>query len=147
MKFLITLLFDFSATWTEGYRDRHGDAHPNSDWKMRGLLCLIAGLMSALIDPRLTYLIDVARHTSISALLFSALFPYWINYIHLKNKVTAYIIPFGLMTRQEKFDHIVNHMSDTAWPDRDPSWRSLGWKRRMAINATLLCLALILFLL
>lgn len=150
----ITLLFPMP---TEGYRDRKGDAHPNSDWITRGIFCCISGLLVSFLWNQRTDLIimDAIRFSFVSSLLFAALFPYYINWVHLKNKVTSYktyrinngkswvyTYPYGTLTKKEIFDHVVGHLSDTAWPDKTWWWRRLGWKGRMIINSIILCIAI-----
>lgn len=162
MKLLIIFISSLFPTWNEAYRDRHGDAHPNSDWKVRGVQCLITGLLSALIlvnqDFRMAitswqFYINWVKFTISSALTFAALFPYYINFIHLKNGVTTYSHPngkyymFGFLSRKEKFDHIVNHLSKSAWPDKTVWWRRLGWKWRMVISAVFLISAILIIVL
>lgn len=166
MKILFVILLLILPAWMEVYRDRKGDSHPNNDWQLRTFFCLISGVFSALLLPLSTYLIDLARYVAISGLWFSVIFPYWINYVHLKNGVTSYHkllekrytgmgiefisrrtggLQWSTMTSEEKFDHIVNHMSDTAWPDRIVWWRQLGWKCRAIVNAVLLCISIIIW--
>lgn len=160
MKFIIIFLAALTPTWFEGIRDRKGDSHPNSDWKLRGLLCFITAALSAFFF-RDNFWIDTIKYTVSSALLFAALFPYYINWIHLKNGVTTYkvvktwddgrVVPmyykYNLLERKEIFDHIVNHMSDKAWPDKLVWWRQIGWKWRMVINTTFLIAAILLIVL
>lgn len=140
------------------------------------MFCIIAGVFSAFTLELSDYWIDVIRYTSIATIWFGVVFPYWINYVHLRNGITSFIrkrpskpgevtlssaspvmaygvflikeaIPFGLLTDEEKFDHIVNHMSDTAWPDKIVWWRQLGWKGRAIVNAIALCISIVIWIL
>lgn len=143
---LLSLLFPSAF---EVRRDRNGDAHPNSDWKLRGLLCVITGALVAFIHDG-NFIINTIRYTATSICFFASVFPYWINYIHLKNKVTTYChdhiyIQFEKLTRKEIIYHVSNHLSLTAWPDRVVWWRQLGGRVRSIINCIILITGLIIY--
>lgn len=46
---ILGLLILSAPTAFEVIRDRHGDAHPNSDWKLRTILCIISGGVFTLV--------------------------------------------------------------------------------------------------
>lgn len=159
MKVLIIFIGLLFPTWFEKRRDRNGDAHPNNDWKFRGLLCILAGATLALVYESRPFdfwqfLFDFNRFTIASILFFSSIFPYWINYTHLKNGVTTFagipkhhIYSYRLLTRTEVFFHVVNHLSKKAWPDKESWWMALGWKGRAFVNGSLLLIGILLCLL
>lgn len=149
MKIIFCLMLALFPSYAEMYRDRLGDAHPNDDWKMRGVFCLLSGAISAKLFPLdQPYLLDLLRYTFLSVCIFSAVFPYWINYVHLKNGVTWYIyqnraVPFNLLNSNEIFKHITGHLSRTAWPDKTYWWRQLGWKKRLIINCIIIVVGIL----
>lgn len=152
MKIFIAFLFLIFPTWFEGYRDRNGDAHPNNDWKLRGIICLISGIVATIILPKSEWMIlDFLRYSTSSILLFTSVFPYWINFIHLKNGVTRYngipkthIYNFKNLNSNEVLDHVVKHLSDTAWPDKEKWYRAFGWGGRLIAYLLILCVAILL---
>jgi len=154
IKIILSLFFLKLPTWFEVYRDRKGDAHPNSDWKLRGITCLLVGATASIIINHLTWG-SFACYTIASVCFFTGIFPYWINYVHLRNGVTHLkyksnthtLIPFSLATKKEVFDHVVNHLSTKAWPDKEPFWINLGWKNRLYINIGIVVVGYIFFIL
>lgn len=160
---ILGLIILLAPTIFEIIRDRHGDAHPNSDWKFRANLCIGAGLFVALIHNEpiyWPYLISLIRYSFIAGLLFAAIFPYWINWVHLKNGVTEVRVKIPSVggklivdgfaeyfecSKKEVFMHVVSHLSKSAWPDKTWWWRAIGWQGRLLVNVIILSAALYLY--
>jgi hypothetical protein len=96
-------------------------------------------------------LLLIAKYSIVSASLYASIFPYWINYVHLKNRITGiqrYLrvyVTYPHSKRKEIFMHVVSHLSNFAWPDKTWWWRKLGWKGRLIVNAIILIGGLTLF--
>jgi hypothetical protein len=136
---------------TELQDDKSGDIHPNYDWVVRVMLMTVFGSFCTVLRPINEYFfLSVALYAGASALFFTALFDYCMNYVHLKNHVTAYRtiggvrIPFNLLSKREVVLHCLNHLSKTAWPDKTRLWIAIKWQGRLIVK--LICLALGLFL-
>jgi len=85
-----------------------------------------------------SFIFNLVRFSTSSAFLFAAFFPYWINFVHLKNGVTHYRginykFPYKYLKLHEVLDHIVTHLSDSAWPDKEKWWRAFGWFGRSIV--------------
>lgn len=147
MKLLVSILLLIIPTWYEVFRDRHGDAHPNSDWKLRGFMCLVCGALVGMIHGDLVF--GTIKYTLSAIFLFAALFPYWINFVHLKNGVTSYMIParYDLLNVDEILEHVKNHLSKTAWPDKTWWWIKLGANGRFIVYLVFFILAIITYVL
>jgi len=140
MKTFMTIVILILPTLFEVYRDKYGDVHPNYDWRIRGITCFIVACIISFLMYDTNYILNLIRFTTAATFLFAALFPYWINYIHLKNNVTTYAgIPkshrygFRYLTMPEILNHVVKHLSDRAWPDKEKWWRSFGWGGRAIV--------------
>ena len=155
MKIIISLIILLFPTWFEVYRDRNGDIHPNYDWKFRGLTCIIAGFLAPYGVHDYTgwesYVLTSIKYTTISIMLFTSIFPYWINFVHLKNNVTRFAgvtkshrYDFKFLTYSEILKHVLTHLSDTAWPDKEQWYRSLRWIGRLIIYGLILCVSIYL---
>lgn len=140
-------------TMVEVTRDRKGDSHPNADWKFRALLCACAGIIVSITFNKptnyVTFISSSTVYAIASGLLFSSLFPYWINFVHLKNGVTRYLhkgiyVPYNWMLKKEVIKHVLQHLSDTAWPDKTEWWRKAGAGGRLVIYVILYLTALML---
>lgn len=153
MKLIIIFLSLLFPAAIEVALDRDGDHHPNNDWKLRGMLCMIVGLTLCIIYSEHQFdlfTIDFLRYTLMSGLVFTAVFPYWINWVHLKRKITVYtykkaFIPYALLTKKEVIHHVMNHLSDTAWPDKIWIWRLIGPYGRLIFNILLLGLTIFIY--
>lgn len=153
MKLIVILTILLIPTEFEVIRDRKGDIHPNSDWKIRALLCATVGMIVTLAFTFQETYIDFIRvsvvYTISSGLLFASVFPYWVNFVHLKNGVTTYNVhgkgmPYSLLTKWEVAKHVLQHLSQTAWPDKTWWWRWIGVGGRFVVNFILLVIAILL---
>ena len=155
MKILIAFLILLFPTWFEVYRDQDGDVHPNYDWKFRGLLCILSGVLVAIIMHKnsdwLAESLVILKYILSSILIFTSVFPYWINFVHLKNGVTTFEgIPkshrydFKYLNHYEVIDHVLKHLSNTAWPDKEKWYRDFGWGGRLIVYVLILCVSIYL---
>jgi len=152
MRIIVSFILLLLPTWLEVYKDRNGDVHPNHDWIFRGVLCLIVGFLLGLVSTtNHHFLLPCIKYTISSALLFAGIFPYWINFVQLKNGITTYakvpklhLYGYRLLSKSEVLDHVLNHLSDSAWPDKTKWWRSIGWLGRLIVNMILITIAVLL---
>lgn len=138
-------------TFREAWRDRRGDAHPNDDWKSRSLACIIAGLLCTISSANKDYpfAIQFIRFTGLSVGVFIATFNYLVNYIHLRYRVTRVVlrgnpIEYEMAHWTEVVHHVLDHLSDRAWPDKEPWWRKITWRGRLVVNVLGLVVFIIL---
>lgn len=169
------LIILLAPTIFEIIRDRHGDAHPNSDWKLRTTFCIISGGVFTLVmlpsDTTLNHaLLNFIRFIVVSGCLFTGIFNYWINYVHLKNGVTEAkvkiknslfnspmtgtskplmfidgVADYFECSKKEVLIHVLSHLSDSAWPDKTWWWRAIGWQGRLIVNTVILIGGLYLY--
>ena len=164
MILLKSLLFLLNITplYWEIKNDTNGDEHPNYDWERRMFLCSLVGVISAIsihwFSPWWEFLLFAVKYSVCCAGIFSAIFPYWVNYVHLKKGIVviskdvstkAYkgIIRyhFESLTKKEIFIHVVSHLSDSAIPDKWKFWRKIGWVGRLIVYAFILTCSSILW--
>lgn len=158
---ILTLLFfsPIPLLW-ELKDDAPGDIHGkgNKDMIYRSILCFISGGLTTLVisfkaGPEINVWMNIIRYTLCTAGIFTALFSYVVNYIHLKRGITAYrvtpdaikSIPFRLMKDREVFDHVVNYMNEKSWPDRWKLWRKIGWIGRGIVHLIIISISIILW--
>lgn len=124
------LLFICPALGIESYNDtKHSETHPNSDWWFRGIVLFVSVLFTLII-----FKIPFTFEKLFSAILvsisgFALVFPYLINYIHYKCKITSNA-------------NWWSHLSKTAWPDRVPIWNKIGWIGRLTVYLIIFLLTL-----
>lgn len=155
---ILGLLILFFPTALKVWRDRNGVKHPDNTFPYFILLMALCGMGVAIIDvikigpeiyPNHRWL--MAKYSFVSWCLYASIFPYCINWVHLKNgvvQVGAWRMSFyhiSYSSKKEIFLHIVCHLSKTAWPDKTWWWRGLGWKGRLVVNALILIGGLILY--
>ena len=70
----------------ELWDDRNGDYHGkhNNDWLLRGMLMLVASAGLWLVNPHHNFI----QYFILSFAIFTALFPYLVNIVHLSRGVT-----------------------------------------------------------
>lgn len=154
---IIGLLILFFPTALKVWRDRNGVKHPDNWFVLFIALMAAMGILVLLIKP-VDNLLGLGKYSIVSWCLYASIFPYWINYVHLKNGVTdarvlvdlGYKKVYGMSeyfecSKKEVFLHVVSHLSRTAWPDKTWWWRALGWNGRLIVNALILIGGLILF--
>lgn len=101
-------------------RDEDGDMHPNNDYIARGVGMVIMAAATALINPKLGFVLDFARGLVLSFGIFTFFFPYLINVVLYKKGVI-------------KNHRWWNHLSKEAIPDKWVWWSSTPWFFRMML--------------
>lgn len=159
------LLILFFPTALKVWRDRNGVKHPDPTFILLVCLMMACGNFVWVImnwdgwtHDYIQWIIQASRYVIVSAAFYASIFPYLVNYVHLKNGVTearikikSLVVPTYVVaeylecTKKEVFIHIVSHLSKTAWPDKTWWWRALGWNGRLIVNALILIGGLILF--
>lgn len=124
------LLFICPALAIESYHDTvFREIHPNGDWRFRATVLFVSVLFTFII-----FKIPMTFEKLFSAILvsisgFALVFPYLINYIHYKCKITSNA-------------NWWSHLSKTAWPDRVPIWNKIGWGGRLTVYLIIFLLTL-----
>lgn len=165
---IVGLLVLFFPTALKVWRDRNGVKHPDPTFLFLIALMIGMGWVKWAMDvwgtcpcpDHLKQILLWVKYSIVSWCLYTAIFPYWINYVHLKNGVTearvkimsvgSKLLVDGVAeylecTRKEVFLHVVSHLSKSAWPDKTWWWRALGWRGRMIVNTLILIGGLILY--
>ena len=117
---LLTPLF-----W-EVHDDRNGDTHPSKSdiWHRIGL---------SLLSCFFVWMVGVHTYTEALVMsfgLFTSIFPYVVNYAQRDT------------TEDPRW---WSHLSKTAWPDRVPVWRKIGWRGRLFVNLCILLTSIIIY--
>lgn len=153
---ILGLLILFFPTALKVWRDRNGVKHPDNTFPYFILLMALCGMGVAIIDvikigpeiyPNHRWL--MAKYSFVSWCLYTSIFNYWINYVHIKNDVVEPAVNiarnYSDLSKRGIFMHVVSHLSKSAWPDKTWWWRALGWKGRLVVNALILIGGLILY--
>lgn len=140
----LILLLILNSLWPAPLRweiknDAYGEhkKHPNYDWERRTVLCALTGVLASCALTWIEHhdwqwtLWNAVKYSLCSAAIFIAVFPYAINYIHLKNhvtraKTTKGYLEYQFLTRKEIIHHVLTHLSDSAVPDKYEWYRRLG---------------------
>lgn len=153
MRTIAILIILLCPTWIETRKDRKGNKHPNHDWVYTLIFCIVTGCLVSFSIHQLDIEFMV-RYSVASGFLFWAVFSYWNNLVELKNGTTTYakipklhIYSYRLLTWKEVLDHVVNHLSGTAWPDKTKWWRAIGWFGRLVVYLVFLTVAILLVVL
>lgn len=173
---ILGLLILFAPTALKVCRDRNGVKHPDR-WGFILLCCHIivsTGLLVAIrnfigvhvyFNPVMeSYLISaviqVTTYYVTSAAIYASIFPYWINWVHLKNGVTEArvniivsnspmfirgVADYFECSKKDVLMHVLSHLSNSAWPDKTWWWRAIGWQGRLLVNVIILSAALYLY--
>jgi hypothetical protein len=152
----LSILILFSPTALKVDRDRNGVKHPDPAFIVFIGIMIGAGFIAWCVkywpvagSSFTLALLLIAKYSIVSASFYASIFPYWINYVHLKNGVTYrrlyYDVDRKHRYRETIFKHVASHLSDFAWPDKTWWWRALGWRGRMIVNALILIGGLTLF--
>jgi len=99
--------------------DKDGDKHPNYDLIVIGYFMLYHSFVTCFVIHKYQY--DLFIPATLHQIgLFIFVFPYLVNYVHFKRKVTS----------DPKW---WDHLSKSAVPDKWPIWYKRHWITRMVI--------------
>lgn len=115
------------------WEDRKGDKHPNHDWVIIGIIMVVVSFIAAFIDGRFNIWFNWFRSFMLSFGIYAALFDYGVSFMYLISK------------KVERKVNPLTHLSDTAWPDRTPWWRALGWGGRLFVKAWVFAVCYIVY--
>ncbi len=100
----------------ELWDDRNGEKHPNNDWALRALFMVLGSGLASLFSHKH----NMIQNLLLSLGIFVFFFPYLMNIVHLKRKVT---------TDKKWWDHL----SKDAWPDNQDWWNGIPWFARLVL--------------
>lgn len=115
---IFAILLLISPTAYAVWEDRKGDKHPNKDLVLISVIVVLMALLTALINPRISFIIDSLRGASFAAGFFILFFAPAINIVLYKN---------GIISNRKWW----NHLSLTAWPDSESWWSQTPWYGRL----------------
>jgi hypothetical protein len=119
--------------WLEAYLDRNGDDHKDvSDVIFRACFVFICSVCVAVVNPKVSFGVDLSRSIALSVGMFTFFFPYLMNIILYRRGIIA--------------DHRWwSYLGKKAIPDRWSWWNSTPWFYRMMLMLIVLLAGCIVY--
>ncbi len=132
-------------------KDRNGIQHPDPGeaWFV-ALICVASGGIACILNDSLS-LWGWFRATSVSCGSFWLLFPYLFNWYWWHKTIKPYNTPHKIgnytlyYSTYKLWWYVVDHLSDTAIPDKWPVWRKIGWFGRLLVYLIIFTITVIIY--
>ena len=145
----ILILIVPAVSW-KLWKDRNGTVHPNREPITVFIIMNVCVLVCAFHLPYSGFyslMIALLKAFSVSITGSALIFPYLFNWHWWnKNSMSSWRVNQHWGIIRAKREYILEHLSDTAIPDRWKLWRSLGWFGRLLVYVVFFMVALTWFI-